>query len=71
MIRNVGGLDRLLRAIGALSLATCAFVAPVPLLARILAFGLPALYMVFTALAGTCFGYRLMGRSTCPTRERG
>lgn len=66
MIKNVGQLDCIARTLAALALATCAFLAPYSLPIRIAAFALPGLYMAFTALAGTCLGYRLMGRSTCP-----
>jgi hypothetical protein len=45
---------------------TCAVVAPLPLLVRVLALGACGLYLLFSALAGTCIGYRLLGRSTCP-----
>jgi hypothetical protein len=33
---------------------------------RLAAFSLPAVYLLFTAVAGSCLGYRLMGKSTCP-----
>lgn len=66
MKRNVGTSDRILRAFGALALFTCAVLAPLPLALRVPLFGVLGSYMLFTSLAGTCFGYRLMGRSTCP-----
>jgi hypothetical protein len=66
MRKNVGNWDRAARAIAALMMATCAVMAPLPLPVRIAALGLPAVYVALTALAGTCLGYRLMGRSTCP-----
>jgi hypothetical protein len=34
------------------------------------ALGLAGVYVAMTALVGSCLGYRLMGRSTCPL-ERG
>jgi hypothetical protein len=68
--RNVGIKDRVARALGALALGVCAFLAPLPLELRVPAFGLLAVYLLFTALAGTCLGYRLMGRSTCPVNEK-
>jgi hypothetical protein len=69
MIRNVGGLDRIARAITALALTTCSFLAPLPLGTRLAAFAVPAVYLLLTALRGTCLGYRMMGRSTCPTKS--
>ncbi|UJR82163.1 YgaP family membrane protein [Sandaracinus amylolyticus] len=67
MGRNVGGWDRAARAVGALGMIVCAVIAPMPLVARV---GLVviALYVTGTALVGTCLGYRLMGKSTCPVR---
>jgi len=41
-------------------------LAPLPLVVRVPAFGVLGAYMLVTALAGTCLGYKLMGRSTCP-----
>jgi hypothetical protein len=69
MKRNVGTADRVARAIGALGLFTCAVMAPLPLDLRLAAFSLPAAYLLFTAVAGTCFGYRLMGKSTCAATQ--
>ncbi|WP_437739394.1 YgaP-like transmembrane domain [Sorangium sp. So ce302] len=66
MKRNVGTQDRLLRVLGGLGLLTCAWAAPLPLAARLSAFGLAGVYVMFTALSGTCLGYALLGRSTCP-----
>ncbi|WP_437520725.1 hypothetical protein WME79_27645 [Sorangium sp. So ce726] len=40
MRRNVGKMDRLFRGLRALGLLTCAWVAPLPLAARLSAFGL-------------------------------
>ncbi len=70
MTRNVGKLDRTLRAIAGLALLVCATVAPVPWTTRLGVFAVMGGYMLFTAVAGTCLGYRLMGRSTCPVNER-
>jgi hypothetical protein len=67
MARNVGNSDRIFRVIGALPLLVCAFLAPLPLTARLAAFALPGGYLLFTALSGVCFGYLLMGESTCAT----
>jgi len=65
MTKNVGHWDRGLRAVATVALGTCAVMAPLPLPIRIVGFALAATYLLFTALAGTCFGYMLMGRSTC------
>jgi hypothetical protein len=69
MPRNVGNRDRLVRTLAVLPLAACSVMAPFSLPLRLLAFGLPALYMLFTVLSGTCLGYRLMGKSTCPASK--
>lgn len=66
MTRNVGTLDRWSRAIGALALLACAALAPLPLLVRAAGIAPLALYLAFTAVSGTCFGYARMGRSSCP-----
>jgi len=69
MQKNVGSMDRVARSLGALALIVCAFLAPVPLWAQ-LALGTSGLYVLSTALFGTCLGYRLMGMSTCPAEAR-
>lgn len=66
MNRNVGNLDRIARATTAAALAACAFLTQFPLETRLLVFAVPAVYLLFTALKGSCLGYRIMGRSTCP-----
>jgi hypothetical protein len=70
MKRNVGTVDRALRAVGAAALMIAAVAAPLPLPlpARVALFGVMAAYLAFTALAGTCLGYALLGKSTCPAR---
>jgi hypothetical protein len=68
MVRNVGSMDRWLRGIAAGALGACAAMAPLGAPWRV-AFAATAAYFVFSALAGTCLGYRLMGRSTCPSKE--
>jgi DUF2892 family protein len=65
MTKNVGTLDRFLRLLGAIGLITGAFVAPLPTYVRLLAFGGSGLYMLGTVFFGVCFGYKLLGRSTC------
>lgn len=66
MTRNLGRFDRLARASAGGVLVFCAALAPMSVTVRILAFGAPAAYMLFTALKGSCLGYRLMGVSSCP-----
>lgn len=70
MKRNIGNRDRLVRALGGAAMATCAVMAPLPLAIRVPTFGILGVYMLFTAVAGTCLGYRLMGKSTCPAEPR-
>ncbi|MBS2029137.1 MAG: DUF2892 domain-containing protein [Deltaproteobacteria bacterium] len=65
MKRNVGNVDRIFRVVGALALSTCAVLAPMPLAVAGI-FGALGCYLFLSALAGSCLGYRLMGRSTCP-----
>lgn len=69
MKQNLGSLDRVLRGLGALAMIAFGVVAPAQEAVR-LALGLTGVYLAFTALAGSCLGYRLIGRSTCPL-ERG
>jgi len=69
MAKNLGNMDRALRVVGAMATGTCAVMAPAPLGVRLLAFGGTSLYFLFTALTGTCLGYRLIGKSTCPVRQ--
>ena len=66
MIRNIGNVDRIARAVALVPLTACSFMAPLPLTTRLIAFALPAVYMLFTGLRGTCLGYLMMGKSTCP-----
>ena len=66
MQKNLAGWDRAARGVTAVLMATCAVMAPLPIAVRVAALALPAVYMAFTALRGTCLGYRMMGVSTCP-----
>ncbi|MGK3987690.1 DUF2892 domain-containing protein [Sorangium sp. So ce136] len=66
MKRNVGNMERVLRGLGALALLIGAWASPLPLAARLVVLGLSGVYVMFTALSGTCLGYALIGRSTCP-----
>jgi hypothetical protein len=70
MKKNLGNADRIMRVVGACAAVSCAVLAPYPLAARVGAFGATAVYLLFTALSGTCLGYRLIGRSTCPTGQQ-
>lgn len=69
MKKNLGSMDRVARGLGALGLVVGAFVAPVEIVLRV-GLGASGAYVMFTALAGTCLGYRLMGVSTCPAEPR-
>jgi hypothetical protein len=69
MKQNLGSLDRVLRGLGALAMIVSGVLVPAHEAVR-LGLGLTGVYLAFTALAGSCLGYRLMGRSTCPL-ERG
>jgi hypothetical protein len=69
MKQNLSRMDRVVRFVAAAGLAGGAVAAPLPWAVRIAGFGLSAAYLLFTVLAGTCLGYRLMGYSTCPTER--
>ena len=71
MKNNIASWDRVLRALGGVAMLICGVFAPLPLLVRVLALGLGGTYMLGTALAGSCLGYRLMGYSTCPIAQKG
>jgi hypothetical protein len=66
MKKNLGTSDRWLRGLAGSALLLCSFLAPLPLLMRAAGLGSAGVYLLFTALAGTCLGYKLIGRSTCP-----
>jgi len=65
MTRNVGSTDRAMRALGGLAMLACSATAPFVLAVRLATFAAMGTYLLFTALAGTCFGYTLLGKSTC------
>ena len=69
MKQNLSTMDRVIRAIVAVGLAGGAVAAPLPWAVRVAGLGLSATYLLFTAFAGTCLGYRLIGVSTCPTER--
>ena len=66
MKQNLASWDRVIRAVAGGGLIVCSIFAPLPILVRVLVFGASGAYMLETALVGTCFGYKLMGISTCP-----
>lgn len=70
MKQNAASWDRGLRAIFGLAMLAGAVLSPLPLIARVLGLGGLGAYLLGSALVGTCLGYRLMGISTCPVRER-
>ncbi|MDB4973801.1 MAG: hypothetical protein JWN48_2142 [Myxococcaceae bacterium] len=65
MKKNLSTTDRWLRLLAGSALLVCSMLAPLPLMIRAAGLGGAGAYLLFTALAGTCLGYRLMGRSTC------
>jgi hypothetical protein len=69
MKKNVGSLERVMRGLMSMAMIVGAFVAAAHVEIR-LGLGIMGVYVGFTALAGTCVGYRLMGLSTCPTEHR-
>ncbi len=70
MKKNLGNLDRVMRTLGASAMLAGAALAPWAMELR-LGLAASAVYLLFTASAGRCFGYAMMGRSTCsPLSER-
>ncbi len=69
MSQNLGNADRILRALAALAMLIASVVAPVQL-AIAVGLALTGVYMIGTALAGTCLGYKLIGVSTCPIKQQ-
>ncbi|HEX4407020.1 MAG TPA: DUF2892 domain-containing protein [Polyangia bacterium] len=63
MKKNLGTMDRWLRALAALGMLACAALVPLPLAWRVALLGGSAVYLALSALAGTCVAYRLLGRS--------
>ena len=65
-MRNVGTADRWARAAAASAAGIAGLLLVAwPWWARV-GLGATAVYLLGTALAGSCLGYRLIGRSTCP-----
>jgi Protein of unknown function (DUF2892) len=63
---NVGSLDRLARVVVGLALIAVSLFWPGPPLVRFALLDGTGAYLLLTSLLGSCLGYRLMGRSTCP-----
>jgi len=70
MNRNVAHWDRILRAVAGVSMIAGSFFMPWSLAVRVLLLGMMGGYLVMTALAGTCFGYKMMGMTTCPLQAK-
>ena len=66
MNQNLATWDRAGRAVAAVGMLACSFLAPLPVVVRVLALGVSGAYMLATALFGACLGYKLLGVSTCP-----
>jgi hypothetical protein len=66
---NLGNADRTIRAITAVAMLIASFTTPVPLTAAV-GLALTGLYLIGTSLVGTCLGYKLIGVSTCPIKQR-
>jgi hypothetical protein len=71
MNRNVANWDRILRAIAGAAMIAGSFMMPWPLVVRVLVLGMMGAYLVMTAVAGTCLGYKMMGMTTCPLHPKG
>jgi hypothetical protein len=70
MKQNLGSTDRWLRTLGGTAMLVCSVEAPLPLLLRVTALGGLGVYFLFTAVAGSCLGYKLLGKSSCPVETR-
>jgi Protein of unknown function (DUF2892) len=71
MKQNAAAWDRALRAVAGVVMLACSIFAPLPLLVRAAALGVGGAYLLVSALAGSCLGYRLMGISTCSLDPKG
>jgi hypothetical protein len=65
--QNVGLSDRAIRTLAGLFLLAMIFLAPD---APLRWFGLIGIVPLITGVVGTCPFYLLMGRSTCPSKEK-
>lgn len=64
MLKNVGGLDRVLRVVVGLALIVMAVTGMIGV------WGWIGVVPLATGLAGRCPMYRLLGRSSCPIAEK-
>ncbi|HEX4893165.1 MAG TPA: DUF2892 domain-containing protein [Hyphomicrobiaceae bacterium] len=62
MTQNVGGIDRIIRAIAGIVLISLVFVGPKT------AWGWIGLVPLLTAILGWCPPYSLLGINTCPRK---
>ena len=62
MTQNVGGIDRIIRAIAGIVLISLVFVGPKT------AWGWIGVVPLLTAILGWCPPYSLLGISTCPRK---
>lgn len=69
MQKNLGSMDRAARGLVALGMVGAAWLAPLETMMRI-GLGATGAYLLFSAIGGTCLGYRVMGVSTCPAQSR-
>ena len=67
--QNLGNADRTIRAIAGVAMLIASFTTPVPLMAAV-GLALTGVCMIATSLVGTCLGYKLIGVSTCPIKQR-
>jgi hypothetical protein len=65
--QNVGLSDRAIRTLAGLFLLAMIFLAPD---APLRWFGLIGIVPLVTGVVGTCPFYKLMGRSTCPSKSK-
>ena len=70
MNQNAASWDRVGRAVAGVGMLACSLLAPLPLMVRVLAFGVGGAYMMATALFGVCLGYKILGISTCPVDRK-
>ncbi len=70
MQKNLGISERRMRAIAAAGLLTCGYLGPVPYAVRLLVFGTMGIYLLITALSGSCAIYGVLGKSTCSARAQ-
>jgi hypothetical protein len=66
MTRNLGTGDRILRTFVGIAMVVFAVVLPLPLGLRVGVLGAMGIYLALTSVVGSCLGYRLLGKSTCP-----